>query len=120
MPAGLVQPVVGVTVTVYTPAIDTVMELVVAPVLHNLVPLAEVDKATVPAVQLLATVTAGAAGIAFGAAVPEPGALTQKLGEADVWVTVYTPAVVTVIAVDVWPVLHIKEVPVVVSLVYAH
>jgi len=65
-------------------------------------------------------VTEGAAGIAFGVAVPEPGALTQKLGEADVCVTVYTPAVVTVIAVDVWPVLHIKEVPVVVSLVYAH
>ena len=53
------------------------MEAVVAPLLHNKVPVAVVDKTDVP--QLLTTVTTGAVGIAFGAATPEPAALIQPL-----------------------------------------
>ena len=53
------------------------IEEVVAPVLHNKVPVAVVDNVEVP--QLFTTVTAGADGIAFGAAMPEPAALAQPL-----------------------------------------
>jgi len=51
----------------------TVIELVVAPVLHNKLPVAVVDNVDVP--QLLVTVTTGAAGVAFGAEIPVPSAL---------------------------------------------
>ena len=53
------------------------MEAVVAPLLHRKVPVAVVDNIDEP--QLLTTVTAGAVGIAFGAAMPEPAALIQPL-----------------------------------------
>ena len=53
------------------------IEAVVSPVLHNKVPVAVVDKVELP--QLSATVTTGAGGIAFGAAIPEPAALVQPL-----------------------------------------
>ena len=49
------------------------MDEVVAPVLHNKFPVALVDRIELP--QLFVTVTTGVAGIAFGAAVPLPGAL---------------------------------------------
>jgi len=48
---------------------------VVAPVLHNSVPEAVVDKIDDP--QLSTTVTTGAEGISLGAAVPLPGVLVQ-------------------------------------------
>lgn len=50
------------------------IELVVCPVLHNIVPVTPVAvNNELP--QLLATVTIGVEGITFGAAVPTPGAL---------------------------------------------
>ena len=60
-PASLAQPFT-VCVTVYVPALLTIMEEVVAPVLHNNVPDAVVDKVDVP-LQLLTTFTVGVAGI---------------------------------------------------------
>src|SRR5436189_5547843 len=62
------------------------MEGVVCPVLHNIVPEAVVDNTELP--QLFTTVTAGADGIAVGAAAPEPFALAQP---PTVCFTVYVP-----------------------------
>ena len=59
------------------PAVVTVIEEVVAPVLHNKLPVAVVDNFEEP--QLFSTVTTGADGMAFGAAMPEPAALVQPL-----------------------------------------
>ena len=101
LPDALVQPFT-VWVTVYVPAVVTVMLDVEAPVLHSSVPAAVVDKVEVP-LQLLTTVTAGAEGIVLGAAVPLPDALVQPL---TVWVTVYVPALVTVMLEVAAPVLH--------------
>jgi hypothetical protein len=75
-PAILVQPLT-VCVTVGVQAVVTVMERVLAPVLHNKDPVAVVDKIDEP--QLFATVTRGLAGNAFGAAVPGPVVLVQPL-----------------------------------------
>jgi hypothetical protein len=71
-------------------------------VLHNSVPAAVVDKLDVP-LQLLTTVTTGVAGGVLGAAIPLPDALVQPF---TVWVTVYVPALVTVILGVTAPVLH--------------
>ena len=49
------------------------MEVVVAPLLHNIASPAGMDRVEVP--QLFATVTTGAAGMTFGAATPEAAAL---------------------------------------------
>jgi len=76
LPAGLVQPFT-VCVTVRIPEVVTVMEGVVAPVLHNNVPDAEVARVDVP--QLFATVTAGTPGDTFGAALAEAWALMHPL-----------------------------------------
>ena len=73
-PAALVQPST-VWVTVYVPALLTVIDEEVSVVLHNNVPDADVDKLDVP--QLFVTFTVGAAGVDFGAAVPDPAALVQ-------------------------------------------
>ncbi len=62
-PAALTQPFT-VCVTVYVPAEETVMDAVVALLLHNNVPAAVVDKVDVP-LQLSTTVTAGVDGILF-------------------------------------------------------
>ena len=67
-----------VVATVYVPAVLTVMELVEAPVLHKSDPAVFVERVEVP-LQLSATVTIGVAGIDFGAAMPDPGALLQPL-----------------------------------------
>ena len=54
------------------------MEFVVCPVLHNNDPVKPVAvNNELP--QLLATITFGVEGIAFGAAVPVPGALVEPL-----------------------------------------
>ena len=54
----------------------TVIDEVLSPVLHNKVPAAVVDKVDVP-LQLSVTLTVGADGVVFGAAVPDPAALVQ-------------------------------------------
>ena len=51
------------------------IEAVVAPLLHAIVPPVGIDKVELP--QLFTTVTAGVAGVATGAAMPEPDALVQ-------------------------------------------
>ncbi len=62
----------------------TVIDDVVAPLLHDGVPVKpEAVNTELP--QLLATATAGAEGIVFGAATPLPAALIHPL---TVWVTV--------------------------------
>ncbi len=82
--------------------------VVVAPVLHNNVPVKpEAVNTELP--QLLTTVIIGGVTLEFkGAAIPLPAALAHPL---TVWVTVYVPAVVTVIDEEVAPVLH-NNVPV--------
>jgi hypothetical protein len=75
LPGKPVQPSM-VAVTVYVPAAVTVIEDKVSAVLHNNVPADPVDKVDVP-LQLLTTVTTGAAGNVFGAAVPLPERLVQ-------------------------------------------
>ena len=75
LPDALVHPLT-VWVTVYVPAVVTVTDEVVAPVLHNNDPVYD------PAVnnelpQLLTTATEGADGIDFGAAMRLPGALVH-------------------------------------------
>ena len=102
-PGALVQPFT-VCVTLNVPPLFTVIDEPVEPVLHNRLPPAVVDKVDVP-LQLFTTVTIGVAGGAPGAAVPEPAALVQP---PTVVVTVYDPAVLTVIDEPVEPVLHNK------------
>ena len=77
------------------------MEAVLAPLLQRMLPPAGIESVELP--QLFTTVTTGVAGVATGAAVPEPAALVQPL---TVLVTVLVPAVVTVIDAVVWPVLQ--------------
>ena len=103
LPELLVQPFT-VVVTVYVPAVFTVMADVVAPLLHNRLPAALVDSMEVP-LQLSCTETSGTAGVVFGLAVPLPASLVQPF---TVVVTVYVPAIVTLIVEDVSPVLHIR------------
>ena len=68
----------------YVPDVLTVIETVVAEVLHNNVPVKPVAvRVEVP--QLSTTDTPGATGVVFGAAVPEPAELVQPF---TVWVTV--------------------------------
>ena len=55
------------------------IDAVAAPVLHNIVPPAGIDKTELP--QLFATVTTGVAGVAFGAAMPEPVELVHPLAD---------------------------------------
>ena len=81
------------------------MDEVVAPLLHNKEPVNDVA-ANIELPQLSTTDTVGAAGIAFGAATPLPEKLVHPF---TVWVTVYVPAVVTVIDEAVAPLLHNKE-----------
>ena len=87
------------------PAVVTVMDEVVAPLLHNKEPVKDVA-VNIELPQLFTTVTTGAVGIAFGAATPLPEGLVQPF---TVCVTEYVPAVVTVIDEVVAPLLHNKE-----------
>ena len=97
----LLQPLALVLVTVYVPAVVTVINAPVAPVLHNNGSLPVVDNFELP--QLFTTVTAGTEGIAFGADTPLPIGLAQP---STVLFTVIVPAVVTVMEGVVAPVLH--------------
>ena len=88
----------------YVPVLLTEIDVAVPPVLHNNVPNADVDNVEVPS-QLFTTFTEGAVGVVFGAAVPDPEALVQP---STVCVTVYVPALPTVIDEAVSVVLHNK------------
>jgi hypothetical protein len=55
-----------------------VIDDVVAPVLHNRLPVARVESVDVSS-QLFTTVTTGVDGVVFGAAVPLPAVLVQPL-----------------------------------------
>jgi nitrate/nitrite transporter NarK len=95
LPLGEVHPAPRDCVTVYVPAVVTVIDGVVSPVLHSNVPVKfDAVSVDVPS-QLSVTVTVGAAGALPGFAIPLP------LGEVHPaprdCVTVYVPAVVTVI-----------------------
>lgn len=105
LPAVLVQPFT-VVFTVYVPAEVTVIDAVVAPLLHSNVPAAVVERTELP--QLLTTVTTGVEGVVLGAAIPLPGALVHPF---TVVLTVYVPAELTVIDEVVAPVFH-SNVPV--------
>src|SRR5690349_10911736 len=96
-------------VTVYVPAVVTVIVAVVSPVLHNNVPVKfDAVSVDVPS-QLSVTVTVGADGALPGFAIPLHGPDVHPAPRD--WVTVYVPAVVTVIVAVVSPVLH-SNVPV--------
>jgi hypothetical protein len=105
-PAALVHPFI-VDVTVYVPAVFTMIDGVLAPVFHNKTPDAKVDKVTVLS-QLSTTITVGVVGVVFGAAKPDPVTLVQP---STVVVTLYVPAVFTSIDGVLAPVLH-NNVPV--------
>ncbi len=82
LPEGLVQPFT-VCVTVYVPAVVTVIDEVIASVLHNKEPVNDVA-VNVELPQLSTTDTMGADGRAFGAATPLREGLVQPF---TVWVT---------------------------------
>ena len=86
----------------YVPALLTVIDEVVSVVLHNKVPDAVVDNVDVP-LQLFTTLTEGVTGVVFGEAIPDPAELVQP---STVCVTVYVPALLTVIDGVVSVVLH--------------
>jgi hypothetical protein len=83
----------------------TVIELVVAPLLHNNEPVNEAA-VNVELPQLLTTDTVGADGTVVGAALPLPAGLVHPF---TVCVTVYVPPVDTVIDEVVAPLLHNRE-----------
>jgi hypothetical protein len=83
VPEGLVQ-LFTVCVTEYVPAVVTVMDEVVAPLLHNKEPVKDVA-VNIELPQLSTTDTVGADGIAFGAATPLREGLVHPF---TVWVTV--------------------------------
>ena len=86
-PDALVHPLT-VCVTVYVPAMLTMIEDVVSFVLHNKVPEAVVDKVDVP-LQLFVTLTTGV-GTTSGCAIVAVQVVVQPL--ASVVVTVYVPS----------------------------
>jgi len=76
LPFGLGHPLAAVCLTVYVVAVVTLIEEVVAPVLHSNVPVADVERIDEPS-QLLVTVTSGAGGTVFGAAVTKESGPVQ-------------------------------------------
>ena len=104
LPVPLVHPET-VCVTVYVAAFVTVIEVVVAPLLHNKDPV-KLLAVNTELPQLLTTPTVGADGGVPGADVPLPVALVHP---ATVCVTVYVAALVTVMDDVVAPLLHNKD-----------
>ena len=78
LPAVLLQPLLPFAITVYVAALLTVMDAVVALLLHNTLPPdgIVVESVDVP-LQLFTTVTTGVEGTAFGAVIPLPFALVH-------------------------------------------
>ena len=101
LPEGLVQPF-NVCVTEYAPAVVTLIDEVVVPLLHNNEPVKDVA-VNIELPQLSTTDTVGADGISCGVATPLPEGLVHPF---TVCVTEYVPAVVTVIDEVVAPLLH--------------
>ena len=102
-----VQPAALVAVTVYVPAVEVVIDVVTAPVLHEYeVPPVAASVAVAPA-HMAGLFTVGV-GSAFTVTVPAAVAVHPA---ALVAVTVYVPAVPVVIEVVTAPVLHEYEVP---------
>ena len=102
-----VHPAALVAVTVYVPAVEVVIEVVVALVLHTYeVPPVAVSVAVAPE-HMVALFTVGE-GSAFTVTVPVAVAVHPA---ALVAVTVYVPAVEVVIEVVTAPVLHEYDVP---------
>ncbi len=75
LPSELVQPS-AVCVTEYMPAVATVIDEEVAPLLHNREPVKSEAVKTVLS-HSLTTLTVGTAGISFGTAMPLPAKLLQ-------------------------------------------
>jgi len=84
----------------------TVIEAVLAPLLHRRSPVAVVESVDVP-LQLSTTFTTGVAGIDLGAAVPLPA--SSLIQPSTVVVTVYIPGALTVMKGVDSPVFHNKE-----------
>jgi hypothetical protein len=104
LPGLEIHPTPRDCVTVYVPAVVTVIDGVVSPVLHNNVPVKfDAVSNDVPS-QLSVTATVGAFGALPGFATPLPAADVHPAPRD--CVTVYVPATVTVIGVVVAPVLH--------------
>ena len=101
-----------VCTTVKVVLLEVVVEDVVALLLQSIVAFAAGVNASVDNPQSLVTLTEGVSGVVFGAATPEPAAEVQPFA---VCVTVYVPAVETVIGEVVSVVLH-NRVPVAVVL----
>jgi hypothetical protein len=92
-------------VTVYVPEAVTVIDEVVAPLLHNREPV-KPDAVNIELPQLSATLTVGAGGVVFGAAVPLPVAPVHPFTVCD---TVYVPGSETVMEDEVAALFHSKE-----------
>jgi hypothetical protein len=75
LPSALTHPFI-ICVTEYVPAVVTVIDAVVAPLLHNNDPV-NPDAVNTELPHLFTTLTDGAGGVAFGELVPLPTALTQ-------------------------------------------
>lgn len=90
---------------VYSPAVDTVIEEALDPLLHNIEPVKS-DAVNNEFSQLSTMDTVGADGMIFGAAFPLPATLVHP---STSWVTEYIPPDVTVIEAFVSPVLHNSE-----------
>lgn len=88
--------------TVYVPGVVTVIEAVDSPVFHSNDPVIS-EAVNRELSQLLTTLTIGATGNSFGAAIPVAGELLQPFTDC---VTVYVPGVDTVIEELVEPLLH--------------
>ena len=91
--AGILLHPSTVAITVYAPAVVTVISAVASFVLHRKEPIPVAVNVEVP-LQLLATNIPGIAGVDLGAAMPDPVPLVHPF---IVDVTVYVPALVTVI-----------------------
>ena len=102
-----VQPFAPVTVTVHVPAVVTVIEAVVAPVLHKYVPPPLAVSVVLGTAQVSAkplSLEMDAFGVVLSNVVVTLAVAVQPF--APVTVTVHVPAVVTVMDAVVAPVLH--------------
>jgi hypothetical protein len=100
-----------VTVTVYEPTVLTVIDCVVAPLLHNQDAPADAVSVTEPPLQNVTGPPAVIVAVGNVFTVITVAAEVAEHPAALVTVTVYEPAVLTVIACVVAPLLHNQDVP---------